>query len=268
VRGYVATTGGLVHYRAAGSSGPAVVLLHETPLSSAVFEPLLARLGESLRAWALDTPGYGLSDPPSEPCSIGDYARVLLEAIDELGLDTFVLVGARTGAHIAFEIARRAKTRVPCLVVTGVLLISPEERAARLESVTDMATNAPASLELDSGGAHLQWAWNRYQRNGDTPLDLVNLSAVHVGANPNGHNWGYAAAFAHEVAPLLEGLDQPTLILTSGADPMAEYDEPVLCHLRNGSLRLVEGDFQKAYWEAPDAYAAAVLDFVHEQGEE
>jgi pimeloyl-ACP methyl ester carboxylesterase len=262
LRGYVVTSGGLVHYRAAGSAGPAVVLLHEAPLSSAIYERLLARLAESVRAWALDTPGYGMSDPPPEPCGVADYARTLLEAIDALGLERFVLVGARTGAHIALEIARVVGTRIQCLIVTGVLVLPAAERAERLAAITDPTTNAPARLTLDGDGRHLLWAWNRYRRNEDTPLDLANLSAVHACANPERHNWGYAATYSHDASPLLEMLAQPTLLLTSSADPLSASDGEVLRRLANGSIRSVEGGCQKAYWEAPDAYAEGVLEFM------
>ncbi len=50
------------HYRRCGS-GPAVVLLHESPRSSVALLPLI-ELGDGLTIFALDTPGYGGSDPP------------------------------------------------------------------------------------------------------------------------------------------------------------------------------------------------------------
>ena len=67
LRGYVVAAGRLVHYRRAGS-GPPVVLLHDSPRSSVLHLPLLRTLSDAFTVYALDTPGYGLSDPlPDDP---------------------------------------------------------------------------------------------------------------------------------------------------------------------------------------------------------
>ena len=86
MRGYVDFRWGQAHYRAYGESGPPLVLLHESPQSSDILQWALPPLGERLRAYAFDTPGYGLSDPPPEAQEIPVYAEATLEAIDALGL--------------------------------------------------------------------------------------------------------------------------------------------------------------------------------------
>ena len=107
-RGYVTGRWGQVHYRAAGERGPAVLLVHESPLSSEEYVRALPELGRSVRAVAFDTPGYGQADPPPAPQEIPDYAAALLEAADELGLEEFAVVGTHTGASIAVQIAVQA----------------------------------------------------------------------------------------------------------------------------------------------------------------
>ena len=58
-----------------------VVLFHESPLSSWIFERALPLLGQKLRAFAFDTPGYGHSEPPEYPLEIEAYAERLLAAV-------------------------------------------------------------------------------------------------------------------------------------------------------------------------------------------
>ncbi len=69
---------GQVHVRSAGDPGaPLLLLLHQSPLSSRNYEavlPLFAAEG-NVRAVAVDTPGFGLSDPPPEDWSVEDYAN-------------------------------------------------------------------------------------------------------------------------------------------------------------------------------------------------
>ena len=66
-KGYADTLLGQIHYREAGSGLP-VVFLHESPLSSLMFEPALPLLGQLVHAVAMDTPGYGSSDPNVGVC--------------------------------------------------------------------------------------------------------------------------------------------------------------------------------------------------------
>ena len=69
-----------VHFRAAGG-GPPVVLLHQSPRSSAELVPLMQVLARHFRVIAPDTPGYGQSDPvapsSSEP-TIDAFADALV----------------------------------------------------------------------------------------------------------------------------------------------------------------------------------------------
>jgi hypothetical protein len=49
-----------------------------TQKSSTIFEHTLPLFGEHIAAYALDTPGYGHSDPPPGPSTIPEYAAELL----------------------------------------------------------------------------------------------------------------------------------------------------------------------------------------------
>ena len=70
---------GQLHYRRAEPAAGLprrrpVVCLHQTPTSSLEFEPLMRELAGDRVVVALDTPGYGGSDGPSQPQSIEFYA--------------------------------------------------------------------------------------------------------------------------------------------------------------------------------------------------
>src|SRR5690554_3946820 len=116
MRAYVNTRWGQVHLRREGESGKALVLPHESPLSSTVYEPVLPLLGKRNTAIAFDTPGYGMSDGPPEGSEIPDYAATLLEAIDALGVGDFAAAGVHTGASLAVQLAVQALERVTHLV--------------------------------------------------------------------------------------------------------------------------------------------------------
>src|SRR5690606_22193523 len=135
--GYVDSDWGQVHYRTAGTSGPWVALFHESPLSSRVYDQVLPILGERARVVAFDTPGYGASDPPPrDGMEIPEYAAVLARAASALGMSDVVFGGVHTGASLAIEAARVFDRGARGLVLSGVPLFTPEERADYLANWT------------------------------------------------------------------------------------------------------------------------------------
>lgn len=97
----------MVHYRVAGS-GPNIVLLHDSPRSSRLHVPLMKMLASRFRVFALDTPGYGNSDPLDIATpTIPDFAEALGTALDALGLSGAPIYATHTSAKIALALADR-----------------------------------------------------------------------------------------------------------------------------------------------------------------
>ena len=78
-RHLIDTTMGQVHCVTAGSgAGVPLVLLHQTPRSIDEFAEVIPLLARSRRVIAIDTPGYGASDPvPGQP-TVADYANAVV----------------------------------------------------------------------------------------------------------------------------------------------------------------------------------------------
>ena len=113
--------------RRAGS-GPPVLLLHESPRSSAAFIPMIEAMADRFTVIAPDMPGYGGSDPlPLYQPQIADYADVLKEMADALSLERVAVFGRLTGAAIAIELANRHPQRVSGAVLEGCPAFTGEE---------------------------------------------------------------------------------------------------------------------------------------------
>src|SRR5262249_54824673 len=82
-RGYAAAGFGQLHFREMGTGEP-LLLLHKTPSSSIMYCRVLPLLGQRYRAIAIDTPGFGMSDPPPPDVGINFYAQAFLDAMDSL----------------------------------------------------------------------------------------------------------------------------------------------------------------------------------------
>lgn len=164
VRRYAGPPGGQVHLAVAappagrpGEPVADVVLLHQTPRSWDEYRdvlPLLAARG--LRAAAVDTPGFGASDPPPQ-VSVAAWADGVEVALDALRADAgagrpLVLVGHHTGGVVAVEVAARRGAAVSGLVLSSTPLTDAAFRSAPAHGVDD--------VEVDGSGAHLRALWD------------------------------------------------------------------------------------------------------------
>ncbi len=142
-----------VHYRKAGQ-GPTLLMVHQSPRSSAEYEPLMVRWGEHFTCIAPDTPGFGQSDPlPGSP-DIGDFAEALVEFMDAIGLDTTAAYGFHSGGIILVSALKRHPERFTALATGGYAVWTPEEMA-----IFDKDYLPP--FQPSAYGEHLSWLWNR-----------------------------------------------------------------------------------------------------------
>ncbi|MFM0341269.1 alpha/beta fold hydrolase [Paraburkholderia fungorum] len=106
--------------RAEGTALP-LVLLHGIGSGAASWVQQLEVLGTTRRVLAWDAPGYGASTPVAADSPVAsDYAAVLKDWLDALGIERCVLLGHSLGAIIAGAFAAAHPQRV-----AGLLLLSP-----------------------------------------------------------------------------------------------------------------------------------------------
>ena len=151
---FVACGARRVMVRRAGS-GPPVLLLHESPRSSAAFVPMIEALAGRFTVIAPDTPGFGGSDTLAlHRPQIPDYADALKEVVDALGLERAAVFGRHTGAAIAIEFANLHPERVSGVVLDGCPAFTPEEMEELVASYLP-----PFRPAWD--GSHVAWLWSR-----------------------------------------------------------------------------------------------------------
>lgn len=98
------TVNGLkVRYEITGT-GRDVLLLHGWGSSLDAFRLIRENLSANFRVTALDFPGFGGSDMPPEPWSVGDYAQFTLSFIKAVGIDKPVLVGHSFGGRVIIKL--------------------------------------------------------------------------------------------------------------------------------------------------------------------
>ena len=246
-----------MHVTTAGR-GPTLVLLHQSPLSASQFLPAFpALVAAGLRVFALDTPGFGASDPPPEPASITDHADALLSVLDTVGDGPVHLLGHHTGAMIGAALAARHPTRLASLVLNGVPLFNADERAF-------FAGFRFAPIMPRADGGHLVDAWQqRLQASpGWTDVAAMHRHVATQLGNPDRFHWGFEAAFAHDLAADLARITTPTLILTNTGEDLYAASLRASALRPDWAVTILDGGTHDIVDEQPEAWAAAVAGFV------
>lgn len=233
-RHYVDVGGRLAHYRRAGH-GPPVVLLHASPRSSVELLPLIELLPDSVTVFALDTPGYGQSDPlPLARPTLDDYADALRDTMAALGIMRAPVHGTHTGASIAYVLALRHPDACALALLDGFPVFNALEREEALASYLP-----PFRPAVD--GTHLTWLWSRvrdqtmffpwYRRGMGARLHLppvpaagLHAIALDVLRAGDGYRTAYAAAFSSRPLETVARLRAPVLF-------GSRLDDVLLSHL-------------------------------------
>ncbi|MFN8160172.1 MAG: alpha/beta hydrolase [Solirubrobacterales bacterium] len=146
--------------------GPAVLMLHETAATAAVWAPLSEALSGGMRAIAHDRRGWGRSEAPAgyTATSVEEQAEDAAALLAALGVESAVLCGSGLGAVAALDLVLRGDP-----LVTGAVLIEPpllallpeateglsSDRAAIESALREGGLAAAADLYRAGGLAHL-----------------------------------------------------------------------------------------------------------------
>jgi pimeloyl-ACP methyl ester carboxylesterase len=265
-RGYADGPSGQIHYREAGSGEP-LILLHRTPSSSALYERLMPYLAGQYRVIAMDTLGFGMSDPPLEPPArtLRPYTNGLIGLLDGLGIESAHMVGMSTGGSIAIEATVLFPERVKTLVLGQLMLI---ETAEELERFEGLVPPFGRRVEFDSQGSHIMWVVDHFRKHyPDADPDFL-LTEVTAGLLSLPTSWQVHYALAslpgtgHSTADYLPQITRPTLFVNTAPGPLL-YETTKRAHGYVPGAEYVEIEGGNTFnATAPEAYADAILAFL------
>jgi pimeloyl-ACP methyl ester carboxylesterase len=240
-------------YKDTGGNGVAVVFLHSNTGSSQNWEKQIpAFTGAGYRLIAYDRRGWGRSmAEPGAPA--GTAADDLHNLMKQLGIASFHLVGTAGGGFVAFDYALSFPDQLRSLVVANSIGGMQDEDY----------------LEM---GRRL-----RPPQFDALPAELREVGPSYRAADPEGtRRWielekmsrqGGAAAQTlrnRMTFSLIESIKVPTLLMTGDADL---YAPPPLLRLfsariKNAESLIIPEAGHSSYWEKPDIFNRAVLDFI------
>jgi pimeloyl-ACP methyl ester carboxylesterase len=253
---YLALPGAKLFYRDTGGTGIPVVLFHAATGSSQVWEyQIPAFTAAGFRVIAFDRRGWGRTELEDAGPQVRTAAGDLLALVNSLGVERLHLVGTAAGGFVALDFALSFPDRVRALVV-----------ANSIGGVED-----PDFLEL---GKKM-----RPDPFDGLPPDVRELGPEYRAAQPEGtKRWLELEKISRPAGPrapaqplrnhitfaLLEKLMVPTMLITGGADL---YAPPAVMRLFAARIKgaeslVVPQAGHSAYWEQPEMFNRAVLDFL------
>jgi pimeloyl-ACP methyl ester carboxylesterase len=138
------------HVRECGQGTSAVLLIHETGATSAVWEPLAALLAPAGRVIAYDRAGWGASPAPEgyARTTIGEQAGHAAAIVEERSPDGPVTVcGAGLGAVVALDLCLNRPD-----LVAGAALVEPPFLAFVPEATDGLSVDAEAMRDAAERG--------------------------------------------------------------------------------------------------------------------
>lgn len=234
-RGYVSAGRCQLHYRRVGeASAPLVVLLHQTPSTSEMYEPLMALLADRFDLIALDTPGFGQSDAIDGRFSIPAAASALSAAVRWLRPGPCFWFGHHTGAALALQVASAHPEQVARLAMSGPCLLDDALR----ERLPQLAAPIPARAD----GGHLQALWDRMAaKDADAPPAILQREALAGLAAGGCYPEAYQAVVEVDTEAQLRALACPTLVFAGTLDPLYRRLDAAHQLLKNGRKAEIPG---------------------------
>jgi pimeloyl-ACP methyl ester carboxylesterase len=257
-RGYVSTAEGRVHYRERPGDGPPILFLHQTPSSSGMWERAMLAYPPGRRLLAPDTAGFGGSDAPPPLPGIVDYARRALGFLDALGIDRVDLVGFHTGAVIGTEIAAQAPQRVGRAVLIGLVVVTPDEGAGRLDEIH--------RWEPDPAGTYLTDRLIPHMDRRVTTADPGHFHQELIAQLQAGPDWwwAYNAVFTYDARARLPLVTAPILLAVGDGDEpaMFPWSQEAQQLAPAAEYRVLQGLGVEMCFEAPQAVVEVVDGFL------
>lgn len=234
-RNMLALRGFTLHYRSAGDpEKPTLLMFHQTPSSSAMFETLARELADDFRILAPDTPGFGDSEEGAGPVSMKYYAGAMRALLDALEVERCDMFGHHSGAGLALQLAHDFPQCARRLALSGPPLLDDAGRRALLQRAPQLAPR--------EDGEHLLNAW-RCIREKDPQAPLALSARETRLALTAGDAWqrAYRAVAEQPVSEQLAALRCPALVFAGDRDTLYPSLDAAHRLLKEGHKAVIAG---------------------------
>ncbi|HEY7294997.1 MAG TPA: alpha/beta fold hydrolase [Dehalococcoidia bacterium] len=251
---FAAVNGIQLYYESQGT-GPAIVFAHGAGGNHMSWWQQVPVFSAGYRCVTFDHRAFGQSlDTTAE--GRGQFAADVLALVDRLQIDRFFFVAQSMGGRTAAGLIRRAPQRLRGVVFAGSTAGSVDEEVRELQR-QHAASQPPGSTLLDRAlwpryaEEHPQMAFLYRQINRLNPKRPSDFLALQP---------GYRGTFS----PVLAECGLPILFLVGEHDAITppHIVQRAAALVPHAEYRMIPAAGHSAYFEQPEAFNAAVLEFV------
>lgn len=250
---------GAIHYEVDGAGVP-VVFIHGLGGASNIWFAQREVLSRHFRVIVYDRSGCGLSARRSEGYSIEGWADELAALLDDVEVETSIVVGHSLGSMVAQRFAAKYPERTRALVlVGGEAALSPEGRdilTGRADVIEERGLSAVVDSWLDSVLAPSTRVAN--------PAVAGLLRAMFL-AN-DAHTYVEQAMVLRDadVRPRLVDIACPTLLLVGDQDPVTPlaWQQAIAADIPGSEVRVISGAAHMPMLESVQEFDAALVEFL------
>ena len=255
--GYAQVPGVRIWYKDTGGNGIPVVFMHAATGSSRVWDyQIPAFTAAGYRLIAYDRRGWGRSEIVATGPQPGTGADDLQALMDHLKIDRFHLVATAAGSSVSLDYAVSFPQRLRSLVMANGALGGFEDkdyqelgrriRSPQLDALPPELRELGPSYRASNPEGTRRW------------IELERMS------RPGGSTAQPQSVRNRIMTSVLENIKVPVLLITGDADLLAP--PPLLrfvaARLKNSESLIIPEAGHSAYWEQPEIFNRAVLEFI------
>jgi 3-oxoadipate enol-lactonase len=226
-----------------------------------MWDRVVAHFEASFHVLRFDNRGHGLSSVPDRPYSVDRLGSDLLRLLDHLGVGPSIVCGLSLGGLIGQWLGIHAPERVRALILanSAARFLSRDAWEARIGFVEAQGMNVLAKGTLS------RWFTAGYIEH--SPEEMKQIASMIEKTPQQGYIGGCEVLRDADLRGLLSRIKAPCLVIGGSHDPATPPADGHVLQAGIRGSRYVELDASHlSAWERPAEFAAAVLEFLGEEG--
>jgi pimeloyl-ACP methyl ester carboxylesterase len=239
------TGDGVELYYERRGDGPRLLFCNGSGATLASAKLLIDAFTGSFDVVAHDQRGLGRTGVPPGPYTMADYATDALAVVDDVGWDTFCVVGVSFGGMVAQELAVTAPERIERLALMCTSPGGVGGASYPLHELADVSAAERAEIGIRLLDTRFTPDWLKEHPRDQALIDFraEQASASRSDDQVRGEQLQLEARSHHDVCDRLGRIACPTLVASGRFDGIAPSTngEAIAARIPNAELRLYEG---------------------------
>ncbi|HBH13713.1 MAG TPA: alpha/beta hydrolase [Clostridiales bacterium] len=235
--------------------GQDALVLHGWGCNIQTVMPIINLIKNHYKTTAVDLPGFGDSSKPSEPYDSYDYANIIKQLIDNLGLKDIVLIGHSHGGRISIILSSQYPNLVDKLILIDSAGIVPKRSMKYYIKVHSFKAMKKLYLILNPGKDKSQSLERFYERHGSEDYrqsdGVMRQTMVKVINDDLGH--------------LLRKIKAPTLLVWGENDDATPLSDGKIMEkeIRDSGLIVIKGAGHYSYIDDFQTFKLVISSFLN-----